>query len=88
MSNSALLQRRLAILKTEVSLDFPELLPLLEKGERTIVFSGHPLTSSLNSDVLRRIGGMLLICQHYGANVIFLTEGKYLEFRRDSPAED
>jgi hypothetical protein len=67
-------ERRLKMLKTEVDLDFPTLLKDLEGGMKIVVVTENHLTSSSEPDHLRRVGGMVAVCNHYGAAVVFVSE--------------
>ncbi len=71
--------RRLALLKTEVSLDFPRLIPQLEAGQQVVLVTDQEFASGLSPDVLRRLGGMVMLCSFYGAAVVFVNERKILE---------
>lgn len=71
--------RRLALLKTEVNLDFPGLIPDLESGTRVILVTDKEFGLDLNPDVLRRLGGMTVLCSYYGAAVVFVNPKKLTE---------
>ena len=74
MMDSGLFNRRLEMLKTEVDLDFTDLVNALEKGLKVVVVTEPFDSVDLDPDVLRRIGGMAMLCRHYGAVVIFADE--------------
>lgn len=71
--------RRLALLKTEVNLDFPKLIPQLEAGLQVVLVTDQKFASGLDPDILRRLGGMVTLCSYYGAAVVFVNERKILE---------
>jgi hypothetical protein len=71
--------RRLAVLKTEVDLDFPNLLTGLESGVRLVIFKNNRPSADLNPEVLRRWGGMLALCESYGAAVLIVDQRRILE---------
>jgi hypothetical protein len=73
-------ERRLKMLKTEVDLDFPGLLRCLEEGLQIVLITENELTTSLEPDHLRRTGGMVAVCNHYGAAVVFVSEKKIARF--------
>ncbi len=80
------LERRLKLLKAEVGLDFPQLLSELENGVQVVLVSDSVLGKDLDPDILRRIGGMAMLCNHYyGAAVIFMNENKFVELNRKIP---
>lgn len=71
--------RRLALLKTEVELDIPGLLARLESGLRVLFVTDNRLGNTLDPDVLRRLGGMTMLCRHYGATVIWANDETTVE---------
>lgn len=71
--------RRLALLKTEVGLDFPDLIPELEAGQRVILITDQKFAAGLDPDILRRLGGMVTLCGFYGAAVVFANLDKVHE---------
>jgi hypothetical protein len=68
------------MLKTEVDLDFPTLLQDLQGGLRIVLVTENPLLSSLEPDHLRRIGGMVAVCNDYGAAVLFVSEKRIARY--------
>ncbi len=68
----------LASLKTEISLLLPDLIELLESGTQFILVSDSQLRQRLDPDWLRLIGGMTILCCHYGASVLFVNAEKVL----------
>jgi hypothetical protein len=66
------LNRRLAMLKTEVELDYKGLLARLEEGMKMVFVTETPIGLDLDPDALRRIGGMVLLCNHYKCGVLFV----------------
>ena len=74
MKNPTVFGRRLKILKAEVECDFPGLLDGLEKGLKVITVTESYADLDFDPDFLRRIGGMAMLCKHYGAAVIFVNE--------------
>jgi hypothetical protein len=80
MANQKAFSRRLAMLKTEVGLDFEGLIQSLEAGLQTVVVTEPGLCGDLEPDVLRRVGGMVALCNHYGAAVVFVSGDKFAEF--------
>jgi hypothetical protein len=82
MTDRTVFNRRLTLLKTEVDLDFVGLVPALETGLQVILVTDGELGKDLNPDVLRRIGGMVMLCNNYGAAVIFVNENKVGELSR------
>jgi hypothetical protein len=79
------LKRRLTMLKTEVNLDFPGLVPALENGLQVAAVTESFSEFDLNPDGLRRLGGMVLLCKHYGAAVVFVNENKFGEINSKNP---
>jgi hypothetical protein len=79
MKETAVIERRLRILKTEVDCDFPGLVGALEKGLRVAVVTEPYPDFDFNPDGLRRIGGMAMLCKHYGAAAIFVNESEFGE---------
>lgn len=79
-------ERRLRMLKAEVDMDFPGLLQELEGGTQIILLTENPLISSLDSDHLRRIGGMFALCHHYGVAVLLVSEKKIARFGQTTPS--
>jgi len=80
VKDPAVFERRLKILKAEVDCDFPSLLDELEKGLKVVIVSEPYPELDFNPDGLRRIGGMAMLCKHYGAAAIFVNEGDFAEF--------
>lgn len=76
--SSAEFNRRLTLLKAEVDLDFPNLVPHLESGLQLVLITDKEMGKDLDPDVLRRIGGMTMLCGHYGAGVFFVNTNKML----------
>ena len=74
MTESTVLERRLAVLKAEIEFDFPGLVLALEKGLKVAVVTESYLELELHPEVLRRVGGMVMLCQHFGAAVIFASQ--------------
>lgn len=79
MKNPELFERRLDLLKTEVDLDFGGLVGALEEGLKVVVVTEPYPNLNFNPDALRRIGGMAMLCRHYGAVVVFADEDKFAE---------
>jgi hypothetical protein len=79
MKNPALFERRLKLLKAEVDLDFGGLLDALENGLKVVVVTERYPDSDFDPDFLRRIGGMAMLCRHYGAVVVFTDESRFGE---------
>ena len=71
MSDERQKNRQLALLKVEVDLDFEGLVPALESGVKFILFTADKLAENLSADGLRRMGGMVALCRHYGAALTF-----------------
>ena len=76
MTNQKDFNRRLALLKTEVDLDFPGLVTQLESGLKVMLIADKRLGNGLNPDILRRYGGTTMLCNFYGAAVIFANENQ------------
>jgi hypothetical protein len=72
---------QLDLLKTEIGDAFPDLLQALEKGIPLVLISGKALPDMVDPDSLRRIGGIVLLCQHYGASTVFLKNQRHIQFR-------
>jgi hypothetical protein len=79
--------RRLALLKTEVSIDFPELIPQLDAGQHVVLITDRKFAAGLEPDLLRRLGGMVMLCSYYGAAVVFVNDNRVLEISGSSTAE-
>jgi hypothetical protein len=79
-------ERRLAMLKTEVSLDFPNLIPQLEAGQQVVLITDRKYAQGLEPDILRRFGGMVMLCCLYGAAIVFVNEDKILELEQKRDA--
>lgn len=79
MKNPELIERRLSLLKAEVDLDFDGLVSALENGLKVVLVTEPYPNLNFNPDGLRRIGGMAMLCRHYGAVVVFADEGKFAE---------
>jgi hypothetical protein len=79
MAEQSMVDRRLALLKAEVALDFEGLMPALEAGLKFVLVTDQELGKGLDPDVLRRIGGMVMLCNHYGAAVVFVKEKNFAE---------
>jgi|HubBroStandDraft_5_1064220.scaffolds.fasta_scaffold13783_1 hypothetical protein len=79
MKNPALFERRLKLLRTEVDLDFSGLVESLENGLKVVVMTELNPNLDLDPDALRRLGGMVMLCRHYGAAVIFADETNFIE---------
>ena len=71
MASPAEIKRRLVLLKAEVESGFEGLIAALEEGLQLVVMRNSDFGNDLDADTLRRIGGMVKICDHYGAVVIF-----------------
>ena len=67
-------KRRLAVLKAEVDNDFPGALQKLEADARVILVTDTGYAKGLNPDILRRLGGLIMLCSFYGAAVVFVIE--------------
>lgn len=78
--------KRLRLLKVEVDCDFGGLVPALEAGVKLVLVTDEQLASNLDPDVLRRIGGMVILCRHYGAVVTFAWENQTIELRSKAQA--
>ena len=78
--------RRLALLETEVALDFAGLVDALKSGVKLMIVTEEQIAPNLHPDLLRRIGGMVMLCDHYGASVIFTKRSRYRELNSDIPA--
>lgn len=83
-AKSSEFNRRLALLKTEVNLDFPELIPQLEQGQQVVLVTDQNFASELHPDLLRRLGGMVILCSFYGAAVLFVNERKIVDLDGDN----
>lgn len=79
--------RRLSMLKAEVSFDFPDLIPELESGSRVILITDKDIGLDLSPEALRRLGGMTVLCSYYGAAVVFVNPMKLTELA-DGPKGD
>ncbi|MGD0681064.1 MAG: hypothetical protein ABR990_03345 [Terracidiphilus sp.] len=79
MKDASVVERRLKILRTEVDCDFPGLVNALEKGLKVAVVTEQYQDFDFNPDGLRRIGGMAMLCIHYGAAAIFVRECDFAE---------
>ena len=79
-------ERRLALLETEVGLDFPELLPHLKSGLRLVFIKTKQLAAGLHPDLVRRVCGMIVLCHHYGATVVITRDDNVYELG-DQPSE-
>ena len=79
MKDTATLERRLRILKTEVDCSFPGLVDALEKGLKVVVLTEPFPNFDFNSETLRIFGGMAMLCKHYGAAAIFVNESDFTE---------
>jgi hypothetical protein len=73
--------RRLKLLRAEVDLDFAGLVPALEAGAKVVLITDEELASDLDPDVLRRIGGMVMLCRNYGAVVTFAWQDQMIEIK-------
>ena len=73
------MKKRLAMIRTEVSFDFPGVLEDLESGTPVVLIKSSKFASSLSPDVLRRIGGLAALCNHYGATLIYVHPDKLIE---------
>ena len=71
MTNQKEFNRRLAVLRTEVDLDYKDLISNLDAGMKLILIRDSPLGQDLDPDALRRIGGMVMLCNHYGCGVLY-----------------
>ncbi len=74
------MEKRLAMIKTEVSFDFPGLLESLEAGKQMILIKSTKFGTSLSPDVLRRIGNVTALCNQVGATLIFVNPNKLADF--------
>jgi hypothetical protein len=77
--NAEDLNTRFALLKKEVSLDFPDLIPSLESGLQVVLVTDRRLGKNLNPDSLRKLGGITKLCGYYGATVLFVNQSKFME---------
>ena len=80
--------RRLAILKTEVDLDFPGLVPGLERGLQVVAVTESFSEMNLHPDSLRRLGGMVILCKRYGAAIVFVNENQFCELNSNKGPQD
>lgn len=87
MSSMSPLERRLRLLRAEVELDFPGLIEELDSGMQVVLVTDSELGKDLSPDVLRRIGGMVMMCNHHGAAVIFVNERKFTELNSKVPSK-
>ena len=78
-ANPTNFERRLALLETEVGLDFPELLPQLKSGLRLVFIKAKQLAAGLHPDLVRRVCGMIVLCHHYGATVVISKDDNVYE---------
>jgi hypothetical protein len=79
MTDPNTINSTLTLLKAEVDLDFEGLVQALEAGPQTVIVTTEGLVDkNLDPDALRRIGGMTMLCSHYGAVVVFLKEKKFV----------
>jgi hypothetical protein len=74
------LEKQLAMVKTEVSFDFPGLLESLESGIQIILIKSTRFGTSIGPDVLRRIGNVTALCNRFGTTLIFANPDKLAEF--------
>ena len=74
------MEKRLAMVKTEVTFDFPGMLERLEQGTHTVLIKSTKFGTSLSPDVLRRIGNVTALCNQFGATLIFVNPDKIAEF--------
>ncbi len=78
-ANPTNFERRLALLETEVGLDFPELLPQLKSGLPLVFIKAKQLAAGLHPDLVRRVCGMIVLCHHYGATVVISKDDRVYE---------
>jgi hypothetical protein len=71
--------RRLTMLKTEARLDFPKLVASLETGMQVVWVTDTAMAHDLDPEILRRLGGLVILSAFYGAAVIFVNENKLVE---------
>jgi hypothetical protein len=84
MTDPNTINRTLTQLKAEVDLEFEGLVQALEAGPQAVIITTEGLVGkNLDPDVLRRIGGMTMLCSHYGAVVIFLKEKRFVRVNLD-----
>lgn len=74
------LEKQLAMVKTEVSFDFPGLLESLESGTQIVLIKSTKFGTSLGPDVLRRIGNVTALCNRFGVMLMFVNPDKLAEF--------
>jgi hypothetical protein len=79
MIDQAEIDERLKVIKAEVDQDFPGLVAGLEAGLQVAVVTEPYPNLNFHPEGLRRIGGMVMLCRHYGAVVGFANEGKFAE---------
>ncbi|MFP5228436.1 MAG: hypothetical protein ACLGXA_12490 [Acidobacteriota bacterium] len=79
-------ERRITILETEVSLDFGGLVEALKSGLKVVLVTAEELAPDLDPESLRIIGGMVMLCDHYGASVIFTKRNRFGEVRDEASA--
>jgi hypothetical protein len=81
-------ERKLALLAAEVSRDFGWFVPALKDGIKVVLVDEEELAPTLDPDALRKIGGLVVLCDHYGASVIFTKRDRYryVKLNRNVPS--
>ena len=72
-------QHRLAVLKAEVEKDFPGTIDQLEGGVRVILVTDTGYAQGLDSDIIRRLGGLAVLSSFYGTAVVFVNQNRIFE---------
>lgn len=72
-------QHRLAVLKREVEKDFPGSIDQLEGGVRVILVTDTGYAQGLDSDIIRRLGGLAVLSSFYGTAVVFVNLNRIME---------
>ncbi len=62
-----------------MDLDFPGLVPQLESGIHLLLVTDTKYGTDLNPDILRRFGGLTMLCRHYGTSVFFVNDERTVE---------
>lgn len=76
MNNEAEFNRRLTLLKAEVGIDYVGILQALEAGLDVLLVTNSKPEVALDPENLRRIGGLVMLCQHYGTSVLLIREAR------------
>ena len=74
------MEKRLAMVKTEVKFDFPGMVEGLEQGIQMVLIKSSKFGTSLSPDVLRRVGNVTALYNQFGATLIFVNLNKLAEF--------